>query len=66
MVAGLYLEQKSSDASTIIKADAPEQILMQMRHAGSKSQMADAFREGFNDNAPEAMKTMKPDIDPVA
>ena len=62
-VAGLYLEQKSSDAGAIIKADAPKQILMQMLHVASKSQMADAFREGFNDNAPDAMKTMKPDID---
>jgi len=62
-VAGLYLEQKSSDPSAIIKADAPKQIVMQMLHVASKSQMADAFREGFNDNAPDAMKTMKPDID---
>jgi len=62
-VAGLYLEQKSSDPSAIIKADAPKQIVMQMLHVASKSQMADAFREGFNDNAPDAMKTMKADID---
>jgi hypothetical protein len=32
-------------------------------HAASKSQMADAFDESFQDNTPDAKKTMKPDID---
>ena len=62
-VAGLYLEQKSSDADAIIKADAPKRIVLQFVHSASKSQMTDAFTESFNDNTPDAMKTMKPDID---
>jgi hypothetical protein len=62
-VAGLYLEQKSSDASAIIKADAPKRIVLQFVHGASKGQMTDAFNESFNDNTPDAMKTMKPDID---
>ena len=62
-VAGLYLEQKSSDAGAIIKADAPNRIVMQFLHGASQSQMANAFKESFNDNTPEAMKTMKPDVD---
>ena len=62
-VAGLYLEQKSSDANAIIKADAPKQIVMQFVHGASKGQMTDAFNESFNDNTPDAVKTMKPDID---
>ncbi len=62
-VAGLYLEQKSSDPNAIIKADAPNRIVMQFLHGASKSQMANAFQESFNDNTPDAMKTMKPDID---
>jgi hypothetical protein len=62
-VAGLYLEQKSSDANAIIKAEAPKQIVMQMVHAASKSQMADAFNESFHDNSPGALKLMKADID---
>ena len=62
-VAGLYLEQKSSDPSAIIKADAPKRIVMQFVHGASKSQMADAFDESFKDNTPDAVKTMKPDID---
>ena len=61
-VAGLYLEQKSSDADAIIKSEAPKQIVMHFLHGASKSQMADAFEESFNNNAPDAQKTMKADI----
>jgi len=62
-VAGLYLEQKSSDPNAIIKSDAAKQIVMKFLHGASKSQMTDAFNESFNDNTPDAVKTMKPDID---
>ena len=62
-VAGLYLEQKSSDPSVIIKANAPNRIVMQFLHSASKSQMANAFKESFSDNSPDAMKTMQADID---
>jgi chalcone isomerase-like protein len=62
-VAGLYLEQKSSDPNAIIKADAPKQIVMKFVHGASKSQMSDAFDESFKNNTPEAERTMKADID---
>jgi hypothetical protein len=62
-IAGLYLEQKSSDPAAIIKADAPRQIVMKFVHLASKSQMSDAFEESFNDNDPNAAKTLKPDVD---
>lgn len=62
-VAGLYLEQKSSDPGAIIKADAPKRIVMQFLHGASKNQMSDAFNESFHDNSPEAVKTMTADID---
>ena len=62
-VAGLYLEQKSADADAIIKADAPKRIVMQFLHSASKSQLADAFSDSFNDNSPDAVKTMKADIE---
>ncbi len=62
-VAGLYLQQKSSDADAIIKSDGPKKIVMQFLHAASKSRMTDAFDESFKDNSPEAVKTMKADID---
>jgi len=62
-VAGLYLEQKSSDPGAIIKADAPKRIVMQFLRDVSKNQMVDAFDESFNNNTPDAKKTMKADID---
>jgi len=62
-VAGLYLEQKSSDPDAIIKANAPKRIVMHFVHGVSKNQLADAFDESFNNNSPDAKKTMKADID---
>ena len=62
-VAGLYLEQKSSDPSAIIKSSGPNKIVMQFLHSASKSQMASAFKDSFNDNTPDAVKAMQPDID---
>jgi hypothetical protein len=62
-IVGLYLEQKSSDPSAIIKADAPKRIVMRFVHSATKNQMTDAFDESFNDNTPDAKKTMKADID---
>jgi hypothetical protein len=62
-VAGLYLQNKSSDASAIIKVDEPKRLVMQFLHDASKKQMTDAFEQSFKDNAPAAEKTMKTDID---
>lgn len=62
-IAGLYLQQKSSDPSAIIKADAPKQIVMKFVHGATKDEMTDAFDESFRDNTPDAKKTMKADID---
>jgi chalcone isomerase-like protein len=62
-VAGLYLEQKSSDGRAILNADAPKRIVMHFVHGASKSQMSDAFEDSFKDNSPDTVKTMKGDID---
>jgi hypothetical protein len=62
-VAGLYLEQKSLDHGAIITADAPKRIIMHFLHSASKNQMVDAFDESFSNNAPDARKTLKADID---
>jgi len=62
-VGGLYLEQKSSDANSIVNSDGPKEILMHFLHGASKSQMTDAFNDGFSDNSPDAMKSMKSQID---
>jgi hypothetical protein len=62
-VAGLYLQQKSSDPGAIINTDAPKRIVMHFVHGVSKKQIADAFEESFNNNTPDATKTMKADIE---
>lgn len=62
-VAGLYLEQKSSDANAIMKSDATNRIVMHFLHNVTKSQMTDAFNDGFQDNSPDAVKGIKADID---
>lgn len=62
-VAGLYLPQKSSDAGAILKADAPKRMVMHFVHGASKSQMSDAFEDSFRDNSPDAVKTLKVEID---
>src|SRR5215471_4626398 len=62
-VAGLYVEQKSSDANAIMKSDTPKRIVMHFVHNVTKSQMTDAFNDGFQDNSPDAVKGIKTDID---
>jgi Chalcone isomerase-like len=62
-VAGLYLEQKSTDPDAIIKAEAPKRIVMHFLHDASQKQMTVAFSESFQDNSPQAGTTMKAEID---
>lgn len=62
-VAGLYVEQKTSDPNAILKSEGPKRLVMHFVRDVSRKQMADAFEESFNDNSPDAVKTMKPDID---
>lgn len=62
-VAGLYLPQKSSDPSAILKADVPKRIVMHFVRDVSKSQLTDGFTESFDANSPDTAKTLKADID---
>ena len=62
-VAGLYLEQKSSDPDAILKADVPKCLVMHFVRGVSKNQIADAFNEAFENNTPDATKSMKAEID---
>jgi Chalcone isomerase-like len=62
-VAGLYLEQKSSDPSAILKSDVAKRIVMHFVRGVSKNQIVDAFSESFQDNSPDAKQTMKAEID---
>jgi hypothetical protein len=62
-VAGLYVQQKSSDPATIMNSDTTKKITMKFLYSPSKGQMRDAFEDGFKNNSPQAMTTMKGDID---
>lgn len=62
-VAGLYLEQKSSDPNAILKSDSPKRLVMHFVRDVSKQQMTDAFQESFEKNSPNEAKSMKADID---
>ncbi len=62
-VAGLYLPQKSTDPAAILKPAVPKRIVMHFVRNVSKSQLTDGFSESFQNNTPEAAKTLKPDID---
>ncbi len=50
-VAGLYLRQRSSDPSQILKTDESKVLDMVFVHDVSRDQMVDAWREGFEKKA---------------
>ena len=50
-VGGLYVTEASSDADAILHADAPKRVRMVFLRDVSKSQILDAYREGFRDNS---------------
>jgi hypothetical protein len=62
-VAGLYLQQKSSDPDAIVKSDAPKRIVLQFTHDASKSQMTEAFSHGFDTGEPGARAALQPEVD---
>jgi chalcone isomerase-like protein len=62
-VAGLYVTQKSSDPQTILKADAPKRLVMHFVRNLSKSQLTEGFAESFENNTPDVVKTLHPEID---
>jgi len=52
-VGGLYLESHTKDADAILAADQAKAIRMHFLRALPKDQLAGAFQEGFNANAPD-------------
>jgi hypothetical protein len=55
-VGGLYVEKKTTDPAAIIQADAPKRVVLQFLYEPSREQMVDAFKEGFEGNAPGKFK----------
>ena len=58
-VGGLYLPAKQSNATTVIATDAPRRQVFHFLFSVSKSQMADAWEEGLEDNTPNASPEVK-------
>jgi hypothetical protein len=48
---GLYLAEPSKDADAIVAADAPKRVRMVFLRDVSRSQVMDAYREGFRNNS---------------
>ncbi|MBV8519123.1 MAG: chalcone isomerase family protein [Acidobacteria bacterium] len=58
-VGGLYLPAKQTSAATVIATDAPRRMVLHFLFSVSKSQMADAWQEGLEDNTPNASPEVK-------
>jgi hypothetical protein len=58
-VAGLYLDQKNSDADAILSADSPRRIVLQFLRGVSGNQMCDALNDGLRDNTPNASARLR-------
>ncbi len=56
-VGGLYLEKKTNDPAAIIQSDSTKRVVLQFIYGEvTREQMAEAFDEGFKNNAPNAPK----------
>ncbi|MGE5716146.1 MAG: chalcone isomerase family protein [Acidobacteriota bacterium] len=62
-VGGLYLETPSKDAAAILAADAPKAVRMHFLRDLKKSQLTEAFSEGFEANAKEKAAAQKAALD---
>ncbi|MCM3875365.1 MAG: chalcone isomerase family protein [Thermoanaerobaculia bacterium] len=62
-VGGLYLEAPSKDAAAIVAADAPKAIRMHFLRDLKKTQLTEAYAEGFAANAKEKAASQKASID---
>ncbi len=62
-VAGLYLAAPSKDAAAILSADSTRLIRMQYVRSVGKEKIAEAFRDGFQNNAPDLAARQKAAID---
>jgi hypothetical protein len=55
-VAGLYLEQKSTDGAAIVAGDTSKRIVLHFLRSVSNDQITDAIVEGFDANARATLK----------
>ncbi|MFL5320702.1 MAG: chalcone isomerase family protein [Myxococcaceae bacterium] len=62
-VAGLYLENKASDASTVLKTDQTRRVVMHMLRNLDRKTMAEAIQSGFEKNNKDQMPKLKDRLD---
>ena len=62
-VGGLYLENPSKDAAAILAADVAKGVKMRFLRDLKKTQLTEAFTEGFEANAKEKAAAQKASID---
>ena len=62
-VAGLYLEAPSKDAAAILASNQTKAVRMHFLRNGSKKQLTDHFKEGFEANAKEKAAAQQSDVD---
>ena len=58
-VGGLYLPSKESSVAKIMAADAPRRMAFDFLYGVSPEQMCDAWKEGLEDNTPNASAEVK-------
>jgi Chalcone isomerase-like len=62
--AGLYLATPSRDATAIIAADEPKQVVMHFLYKKvEKDKLTEAWREGFQNNSAAALPALKARLD---
>jgi hypothetical protein len=62
-VAGLYVPQRSSDPSQILRSDEPKVLELEFVHDVRRDQMTKAWQEGFQKNAGPRLAELQPRID---
>ncbi len=62
-VGGLYLGARESSAARAIGTDGPRRMVMQFLFGVSKEQLCDAWKEGLEDNTPNAPPEVKKGFD---
>ncbi len=62
-VGGLYLEAPGANAAAILAADAPKAMTMHFLRSIEKEKLVEAYKEGFEANAPQKAAAQKAGID---
>lgn len=62
-VAGLYLEEKSKDAKTVISKDQVRQVHIKMLRSLDKKTMTEAIESGFTANNKDKMPVLRERLD---